>query len=260
MILDKIIATKRLEIENLRAQNSLESFSKFPLFKLKTRSLKASIKDKTCGIIAEIKRQSPSKGILKKDLKPRDIAIAYRNAGAAGISVLTDNQYFGGSLEDLLEVRAVVDLPILRKEFIIDPIQLHESKAHGADVILLIAAALSPEEILSLSKIAQELGMEVLLEVHNKEEALSSPLEHVDILGVNNRDLHTFKVSLDHSFEIASLLPKDLIKISESGINSSNDIKSLMHSGYSGFLIGESFIVTDDPGVTCASFIKEATS
>jgi indole-3-glycerol phosphate synthase len=172
------------------------------------------------------------------------------------MSVLTDQKYFGGSLEDLTAARAVCQLPLLRKEFIIDPYQLIEAKAHGADVILLIAAVLDRTQIKHLSETAQSLGLEVLLEVHNREELDKAIMPSLDMLGVNNRNLKTFEVSLETSKQLAEHIPDDFVKVSESGISSTAAIQSLKPYGFQGFLIGENFMKTNTPGIAAAEFIK----
>jgi len=176
------------------------------------------------------------------------------------MSVLTDGKYFGGSLDDLLYARAAVKMPLLRKEFIIDEYQLLEAKAHGADVILLIAAVLEREEIKRLSEFAKSIGLEVLLEVHNEEELQKSIMPSLDMLGVNNRNLKTFEVSTDISKELSSKIPEDFVKVSESGISSVEAIKDLQQFGYKGFLIGENFMKTDNPGKAAAEFVRELST
>ena len=175
------------------------------------------------------------------------------------MSVLTDGKYFGGSLDDLLLARAAAQLPLLRKEFVIETYQILEAKAYGADVILLIAAVLTREEIKTLSEFAKSLGLDVLLEVHNLEELQKSVMPSLDMLGVNNRNLKTFEVSLETSKSLSSEIPNDFVKVSESGISSIEAIKALQPYGYKGFLIGENFMKTDDPGASATEFIKQLT-
>ena len=177
-------------------------------------------------------------------------------AGVTGISVLTDQKYFGGSLEDLTAARAECQIPILRKEFIIDPYQLFEAKAHGADTILLIAAVLDRERIKQLSETAQSIGLEVLLEVHNQEELNKALMPSLNMIGVNNRNLKTFEVSIENSMSLAEYIPNDFVKVSESGISSTAAIKALNPYGYEGFLIGENFMKSESPGLAASSFIK----
>ena len=189
-----------------------------------------------------------------------EVVKGYENAGASGISVLTDMQYFGGSLDDLLFARASVQIPLLRKEFIIDEYQLLEAKAFGADAILLIAAVLSRQEIKYLSEFAQSLALEVLLEVHDLEELEKSIMPSIDLIGVNNRNLKTFEVSLQNSIGLANHIPNDFVKISESGLTATDDIKLLKNHGFQGFLIGENFMKTDNPGESLEQFINQLRS
>ncbi len=258
-ILDKIIADKRNEValkKKLIISNVLE---KFPLFGLTTSSLVTALRTSKSGIIAEHKRRSPSKSVINQDLNVQDVAIGYEKAGVCGMSVLTDGKYFGGSLDDLILARASVKMPLLRKEFIIDEYQIIEAKAHGADVILLIAAVLTKDEIKRFSELAKSLGLEVLLEVHNLEELEKSIMPSLDMLGVNNRNLKTFEVSTYISKQLSEKIPTDFVKVSESGISSTEAIQDLKNYGYQGFLIGENFMRTDNPGKSASEFIKELT-
>ena len=220
-------------------------------------SLKARLSNSVSGIIAEHKRRSPSRAVINQSLNVQEVAEGYEKAGACGISVLTDQKYFGGSIEDLLSARASCNLPLLRKEFIIDPYQITEAKAYGADVILLIAAVLSREDIKNLSVWAQQLEMEVLLEVHNKAELVKAMMPSLDMIGVNNRNLKTFEVDLQHSRELSALIPDEFVKVSESGIGNVQAVKGLQPYGYRGFLIGENFMKTNDPGLSASEFIKK---
>jgi indole-3-glycerol phosphate synthase len=220
----------------------------------------AQIKQSNSGIIAEHKRRSPSKEVINNTLKVPNVVKGYENAGVCGISVLTDGPYFGGALEDLLLARAAVETPLLRKEFIVDPYQIIEAKAHGADTILLIAAVLTRADIHDLSTLAQSLGLEVLLEVHNLEELEKSIMPSLDLIGVNNRNLKTFEVSLDTSRTLSTAIPSDFVKISESGISHVSAIKDLKTYGYSGFLVGENFMKTNDPGAAAQAFINDIES
>ena len=209
------------------------------------------------GIIAEIKRKSPSKGVIHPYLKVEELSIGYMQSGASALSVLTDEKYFGGSKEDLMKARKFNYCPILRKDFIIDEYQLFEARSWGADVVLLIASALTVEKTLMLAQKANELGMEVLLEVHNKEEAQQYLNDYISIVGVNNRDLKTFKTTLETSIALSEVLPEYMLKISESGISNADDILKLKEHGYNGFLIGESFMKTSRPQSACAKLINE---
>ncbi len=256
-ILDKIIADKYKEIELKKAVVPVSQLEKSALFERNGISLAKLLKQSETGIIAEHKRRSPSKSVINQDLNVEDVAKGYEAAGVSGMSVLTDGKYFGGSLDDLLYARAAVKMPLLRKEFIIDQYQLLEAKAHGADVILLIAAVLDRDQIKSLSEFAKNLGLEVLLEVHNDEELQKAIMPSLDMLGVNNRNLKTFEVSTDISKELSEKIPSDFVKVSESGISSIDAIKDLKNYGYKGFLIGENFMKTDDPGKSAKEFIEE---
>ena len=256
-ILDQIIASKKKEVALKKSVVSIAQLENSDLFNKKTNSLSKSIINSTSGIIAEHKRRSPSKATINNSFAVEDVVKGYENAGASGISVLTDMQYFGGSLEDLLLARTSVQIPLLRKEFIVDEYQLLEAKAFGADAILLIAAVLTKEEIKQLSEFAQSLALEVLLEVHNQEELDKSSMPSLDLIGVNNRNLKTFEVSLQNSIDLINHIPNDFVKISESGITTTNDIKLLRSHGFQGFLIGESFMKTDNPGKSLAQFINE---
>lgn len=256
-ILDKIVADKRKEVQLKKQLIPASRLENYPLFGRKTTSLASALKDSNSGIIAEHKRRSPSKDVINQSLNVQDVATGYEEAGACGMSVLTDAKYFGGSLDDLILARAATKMPLLRKEFIIDPYQILEAKAHGADVILLIAAILSREELEQYSQLAKSLHLEVLLEVHDMEELERSLIPNVDMLGVNNRNLKTFQVSTAVSKELSNSIPEDFIKVSESGIGSVEVIKDLRQYGYRGFLIGENFMKTNDPGINAKNFIND---
>lgn len=255
-ILDEINVHKRREIEQAKAKVGLEELNLSPFFRRSVNSLKAALKaDGASGIIAEFKTKSPSKGVINEEAEVTEVTSGYVAAGVSGLSVLTDRRYFGGSFENLAKARFVnPGTPILRKDFMLDPYQVYEAKAHGADLILLIAASLSKDEMLRLSETAKELGLEILVEVHTEEEIEKlNPL--VDLVGVNNRNLKTFEVDLETSVRLSKLLPDDLIKISESGLSSVDNIHYLRKAGFEGFLMGENFMKTEDPGRACADFI-----
>ena len=256
-ILTKIVIDKRKEVDLKKQVVPVSQLEATQLFKRKTVSLAIPLRKNSAGIIAEHKRRSPSKSVINHGLSVDDVAIGYEKAGACGMSVLTDGKYFGGSLDDLILARASVQLPLLRKEFIIDAYQILEAKSYGADVILLIAAILTREEIKIFSQLAQSLGLEVLLEVHDEEELHKSVMPSLDMIGVNNRNLKTFEVSLNTSKSLAKIIPDDFVKVSESGISSVDAIKELIPFGYQGFLIGENFMTTDDPGKSAKEFIKK---
>jgi indole-3-glycerol phosphate synthase len=256
-ILDRIIENKKRELKLLSSRTSLEDLEKSKLFNRETISLSQSIldKDKT-GIIAEFKRKSPSKGIINSLSKVEEVASGYFREGASGVSVLTDNQFFGGSNADLENTAVKGLFPILRKDFIINEYQVIESKSIGADAILLIAATLGIKEIQSLSKLSRSLGMEILLEIHEQDE-LDKVNQYVNIVGVNNRNLKTFEVNTDISVTTAEKIPKGFLMISESGISSLEIINMLKGYGYKGFLIGEKFMCTPDPVKSFSEFVKD---
>ena len=255
-ILQKIVKDKRREVELKKQLIPFTQLEASALFQRKTISLSDALKQSTTGIIAEYKRRSPSKSVINNTLGVAEVANSYEQAGVCGISVLTDGKYFGGSLDDLLMARAVTDTPILRKEFVIDEFQIVEARANGADVVLLIAAILTPKEIKQLSVLAKSLDLNVLLEVHNAQELQKAIMPSLDMLGVNNRNLKTFEVDLNTSKELSGKIPDEFTKVSESGISSVEAINSLREYGYEGFLIGENFMKTTDPGAHATQFIK----
>lgn len=256
-ILDQIIADKKQEVALKKALIPVSQLENSVLFNSRTNSLSKLILNSSSGIIAEHKRKSPSKSTINSSFTVEEVVKGYQNAGVCGISVLTDMKYFGGSLDDLLLARASVSIPLLRKEFIIEEYQILEAKAHGADVILLIAAVLSRQEIKDLSEFAQSLGLEVLLEVHNEEELHKSIMPSLNLIGVNNRNLKTFEVNLSYSKELANLIPNEFVKVSESGISNIASVKELQAYGYKGFLIGENFMKTDNAGLAASEFIEQ---
>jgi indole-3-glycerol phosphate synthase len=256
-ILDKIVADKRVEVDLRKSLIPIKQLEQSVLFERETISLANKLRQSQTGIIAEHKRRSPSKSVINQSLNIFDVAKGYEDAGVCGMSVLTDGKYFGGSLDDLLTARASCILPLLRKEFIIDEYQLLEAKAYGADVILLIAAILTREEIKQFSEFAKSLKLDVLLEVHNEEELHKSIMPSLDMLGVNNRNLKTFDVSLETSKTLSKLIPNDFVKVSESGISNVASIKDLQDYGFQGFLIGENFMKTENAGESARQFIKE---
>jgi indole-3-glycerol phosphate synthase len=260
-ILDKIILHKHKEIRENLINRPVKELEKSTYFNRKTLSLKQHVLDSSKhGIIAEIKRKSPSKGVINPNVSVEEISVGYVKAGVSAISVLTDSDYFGGSSNDLLKVRELNNIPILRKDFIVDQYQIVEAKSIGADAILLIAAALPTEILKTLSTFAGSLGLEVLLEVHNEEELIKTRGVYADLIGVNNRNLQTFEVSLDVSRELISKIPKGTAAVSESGIENPLTIKELRGLGYSGFLIGQSFMQTASPETACRDFIKQLES
>lgn len=256
-ILKRIVIDKRKEVDFRKELIPVKQLEASVLFNRTTVSLAKQLRSSNTGIIAEHKRRSPSKAIINQNFNVFDVAKGYENAGVSGMSVLTDTKYFGGALDDLLTARASCSLPLLRKEFIIDEYQILEAKAYGADVILLIAAILTKAEIKQFSELAKQLHLDVLLEVHNEEELHKSIMPSLDMLGVNNRNLKTFKVSLETSKTLSKLIPDDFVKVSESGISSVDAINTLKPYGYQGFLIGENFMKTNNAGESAKQFIKQ---
>ncbi len=245
-ILDKIAENKRQEIAVLKSKYKLSDFESMLFFHQETRSLSNAIQQQEFGIIAEFKRKSPSAGDIRMAADPLDVVANYQKAGAAAISCLTDTAYFGGSMRDLEIIREFTKLPVLRKDFIIDEIQLFEAKAHGADAVLLISELLDPEHAKQLTIIAQSLGMEVLMEAHDRAH-LEKINDLVDVIGINNRDLHAQKTDIETSIQLFDYLPKDRLCISESGVKAAADLERLQATGYHGALVGESLLKTDNP-------------
>ncbi|MBZ4190270.1 indole-3-glycerol phosphate synthase TrpC [Niabella beijingensis] len=258
-ILDTIIEQKRIEVAERKAQTSIRQLEHTEAFSRSVRSLAASLQQPgSTGIIAEFKRKSPSKGFINKDADVTAITEAYTKYGAAALSVLTDGPFFGGSFADLTAARKN-DIPILRKDFIIDEYQIVEARSVGADVILLIAACLTPAEVERLALFAASLGLETILELHAGAE-----LEHIcdatKIVGINNRDLKTFSVDLERSLKMAEKIPDDKLKIAESGIDKIEDILLFRRNGFKGFLIGEYFMRQENPPVAFAGFVNNLTT
>lgn len=255
-ILDTIIASKKTEVQTRQAAVSKAELEKRDLFIRPTLSLKQFLQDTTkTGIIAEFKRKSPSKGVINATANVQAVTGAYTTYGASGLSVLTDEQFFGGSSEDLMQAR-VNNIPILRKDFIIDEYQLIEARAIGADVILLIAANLTPKEVKQLAATAKKLQLEVLLEIHNEEE-LQHICDDVDMVGVNNRNLKTFEVDIQTSLRLIQQIPQNKLAVAESGISSVDAIITLRDAGFKGFLIGENFMKQPDPSIAFADFTQQ---
>lgn len=255
-ILETIIAKKKSEVEERKAMVKISELEKRPSFKRQTYSLTELLldPDKT-GIIAEFKRRSPSKGILNDSSFTGDVIRDYVKYGASAVSVLTDEEFFGGSLADLEEARNQ-NIPILRKDFVIDEYQVIESKAFGADIILLIAACLEADRVKDLAAFAKNTGLNVLLEIHSEKE-LTHICEEVDVVGVNNRDLTSFKVDINHSIELGKKIPSHKVRISESGIDDVKTIHRLKQNGFSGFLMGEKFMREKDPGKAFSEFVSK---
>ena len=253
-VLDEIIAHKKLEVAKRKSERTITDLEKLPLYNARSFSLKRFLLDSNHnGIIAEFKRKSPSKGTINQVADVVHVTEAYTKNGASALSVLTDEHFFGGSPNDLVRAR-VNNLPIIRKDFIIDEYQIVESKAMGADAILLIAACLSPLEVKQLAEFAVLIGLEVLLELHDETE-LEHICDKIDLVGINNRNLKTFDVDIDRSLAMAAKIPSDKIKIAESGISTVENIRLFRKNGFSGFLIGENFMKQENPGVAFEQFV-----
>lgn len=254
-ILSEIIANKRFEVDLQKQAISIEqlqeSISEAPAI----RSMKQALASSKSGVIAEFKRRSPSKGWIKQDARPEEIALSYATAGASALSILTDEKFFGGNLKDIRITRPLVEIPILRKDFIIDEYQLYQAKIVGADAVLLIAAALEQEKCNELTEKAHSLGLEVLLEIHSSEE-LAYINDKIDMVGINNRNLGTFFTDVENSFRLAGQLPQEAVLVSESGISDPEIVKRLRVAGFRGFLIGETFMKTEQPGETLQNFLR----
>ena len=258
-ILKNIVIDIKKELRLKKSIIPISEYEKMSLFKRNTISMSDSIKKDNYGIIAEFKRRSPSKNEINNKLSVNEVCRNYQVFGASGLSVLTNLKHFGGSLEDLVLARSTCTLPILRKDFIIDEYQIYEAKAYGADIILLISSILTRDEIVNLSNKAKELKLEVLLEVHNTDELKKGLVENVDIIGVNNRNLKSFRTDLKISEKLFNEIPNEFLKISESGLNNDNSIKKLRKIGYQGFLIGEKFMASNDPGKELKKTLENLT-
>ena len=256
-ILEKIIAQKKKEVAERKKLFPTDLLETSIFFKTECVSLVKYLTDENkSGVIAEFKRRSPSKGDINKYAAVEQVTIGYMQAGASALSILTDTEFFGGKSADLSEARKFNYCPILRKDFTIDEYQIIEAKSIGADAILLIAACLSPKEVKKLSGAAHSLGLQVLLEIYDESE-LDRFCENINVIGVNNRDLKTFKTSVENSHKLLPLLPDGVAKISESGINDPKDAAGLLVAGFDGLLIGESFMKNSQPEVACLEFISE---
>lgn len=255
-ILNKILATKAIEVASAKAKISIEQVQALANAQPKARdfvgAIRTKITDGKAAVIAEIKKASPSKGVIRADFKPTEIAESYEQGGAACLSVLTDEQYFQGSAEYLKQAREACGLPVLRKDFMIDTYQVYEARAMGADCILLIAAALSLPKMQELERVAHSLGMAVLVEVHNGEELEQALKLTTPLLGINNRNLRTFEVTLDTTLGLLTQISKDKIVVTESGIFTSDDVALMRNNNVHTFLVGEAFMRQPEPGVELA--------
>ena len=255
-ILNKILASKKTEVAASKLAVSLDQLQAQAEAQGEPRDFVGSIHKKVmankAAVIAEIKKASPSKGVIREDFKPAEIAKSYEKAGAACLSVLTDEQYFQGSAAYLKQARAACKLPVLRKDFIIDEYQVFEARAMGADCILLIVAALELAQMQKLEALANELGMAVLVEVHDADELTLALQLDTPLIGINNRNLRTFEVSLQTTLDLLKIMPEDRFVVTESGIFTPEDVKIMMNNQVQGFLVGEAFMRQDDPGAELA--------
>lgn len=259
-ILDKIVLNKKEEVALAKKKITVSQLKDSSYFKSEVPSFVSHIlAENSTGIIAEFKRKSPSKGDIHAGASVKEIVPQYEKAGVAGISILTDEMFFGGASSDLTLGRGICSLPIIRKEFIIDSYQIYEAKAMGASAILLIGAILTTEETLAFAKLANELGMEVLFEIHAEEE-MEQLNDYVQLVGINNRNLKTFEVDLEQSMRLAAQLPSSMVPIAESGISSPEDYLTLKAAGFKGFLMGEYFMKKENPGTACMEFVTTIRS
>lgn len=257
-ILDEIMLHKKAEVAERKSLYPTRLLEQSIYFQSPVVSMKKYVtREDKSGIIAEIKRKSPSKGDINPHVSVERTSIGYMQAGASALSVLTDKKFFGGTNEDLMVARKFNFCPILRKDFVVDEYQIIEAKSIGADAILLIAAALQPTEIISLAKVARSLQLEILLEVHNEKELQDNLQADVDLIGVNNRDLKTFVTDIEISKRLAELIPDEVVKVSESGIENTETIVELKKYGYRGFLMGQNFMQNSRPEKACKEFIDE---
>lgn len=259
-ILKKIISRKIQEIKERKQRCDLSEIRKLAREADACRGFVKAIKNKIDagkpGVIAEIKKASPSKGIIREDFQPAEIAISYEKAGAACLSVLTDADFFQGSEQYLQQARAACSLPVIRKDFIIDPYQVYEARAIGADCILLIVAALNDTQLEELSSLAQELDMDVLVEVHDAEELQRALVLNLPLVGINNRNLRTFEVSLNTTLDLLKQIPKDRIVVTESAIHNKEDVILMRENNVNAFLVGEAFMRAEDPGEELAKLFN----
>lgn len=252
-ILDKIVRDKKEELKDLKELISYKNLENSRFFNRTTYSLRDCILNGS-GIISEFKRKSPSKGVINNSSSITNVTKSYEIAGVSGISILTNQHYFGGTIEDIKVVRDDIKTPILRKEFIVDEFQIIEAKSIGADAILLIASILTKEEIKQFSELAKSLNLDILFEIHTRDE-LDKLNPSIGIVGVNNRNLKTFEVDINNSLILSEYIPDSMVKVSESGISQIRSINLLKEFGYKGFLIGESFMKTENPGAACKEFL-----
>lgn len=258
-ILEKIASVKREEVKSRKIENPVSALEGSAFFNLRMPSFYDSLSKSSPSVIGEFKRKSPSRGVINPGASIREVALGYQEAGIAAMSVLTDAEFFGGSNADLQAVAGVLQIPLLRKDFIIDEYQVVEAKSIGSSAILLIASILSKKEVDILSGIALDLGMDILFEIHDKSD-LDKMSQNIKIIGVNNRNLKTFEVSIENSDGLFNHLPQNCLKVAESGFQTSEDVRRLFKKGYDAFLIGESFMKSADPGKSAAVFIDNLRS
>jgi len=259
-ILNQIVAVKREEVAAAKQKKSLEAMREDAFSRVLTRDFEGALRAKIAAggaaVIAEIKKASPSKGVLREDFEPADIAQSYAEHGAACLSVLTDRQFFQGSPDYLKQARASCDLPVLRKDFLVDPYQVYESRALGADCILLIAACLDDAQMAQLEAIARSLDMAVLVEVHDRDELQRALKLKTPLVGINNRNLRSFEVSLETTLSLLPEVPADRLLVTESGILAAADVQQMRAAGVHAFLVGEAFMRAKDPGVALAALFE----
>lgn len=257
-VLAEIVAAARARVARMQREHPLDQLLATAPTPAARRPFARALRRPRLNVIAEFKRRSPSRGTIRDDIAPAAVARAYEAAGAAALSVLTEESHFGGSLEDLREARSATDLPALRKDFIVDPYQVWEARLAGADALLLIVAALSEAELRGLLKAAGEAGLDALVEVHEEAELERALAVGAALVGVNNRDLRTLEVSLDVSLGLADRIPDDVLAVSESGIRSGADVRRLREAGFDGFLVGEQLMQSPDPGAALGTLLREA--
>lgn len=256
-ILEEIVAYKKEYVANSKSQKSVRDLEKTDLFKRNCYSLKDSLlSENSTGIIAEFKRKSPSKGIINSTSQVEIVTKAYAENGASGVSVLTDEMFFGGSYSDFSTARNSISIPLLRKDFMMDEYQFIEAKAWGADVVLLIGSILSPRQVRDFTNLSHDLGMQVLLELHDESE-LDHVSHKVDMVGINNRNLKTFEVDIEQSIRMANYLGNDFVKVAESGISSVETLMHFRNNGFQGFLMGEYFMKAEKPGLAFKEFTEK---
>ena len=259
-ILDQIVASVRERLSVMRIEIRISDLEDRPMFSRETLSLAGAIKQERLSIIAEVKKASPSQGVIRNDFDPEKLSANYAEAGAEAISVVTEPEFFQGQLAHLEIVRNKVDVPLLRKDFIIDPYQITEAKAHGADAVLLIATILSRSQLDELWTAANECGLECLVELYEEKELERVEMDRVEILGVNNRDLQTFQIDIDRASRILSRVPSHIVRVAESGFKSSEDLRRVHQAGIDAVLIGETLMRAENPGECLVELRKGFTS